>query len=60
MTDSDSEDDGDMRPGDWDDILAVWMTAVGLPNLEEEGQADSASDTSESQSDDDDDTLSGT
>lgn len=58
VTESDSEDEEDMGPGDWDDILAVWMTAAGLPNLEEEGQADSASDTSESLSDDE--TLSGT
>lgn len=53
-TESDSEDDKDIGPGDWDDILAVWMTAVGLPNLGEEAQPDSASETSGSSSEDED------
>ena len=52
-TESDSEDDDDeMAPGDWDDILAVWMTAVGLPNLESGRPA--ASGTSESSDEDED------
>ena len=55
-TESDSEDDEDIAPGDWDDILAVWMTAVGLPNLESGRQA--VSETSESSSEDEN--LSGT
>lgn len=39
-------DDGDIGPDDWDDILAVWMGAVGLPNFTEAAQTDTASESS--------------
>ena len=39
-------DDEDIGPDDWDDILAVWMGAVGLPNFTEAAQTDTASESS--------------
>lgn len=39
-------DDGDIGQDDWDDILAVWMGAVGLPNFTEAAQMDTASESS--------------
>ena len=51
-TDSESDDDEDIGPDDWDDLLAVWMTAVGLPKLGEDAQPDSVSEASESSSED--------
>ena len=54
VPDSDSEDDENIGPDDWDDLLAVWMTAVGLPNFGDDAQPDSVSETSESSSEDED------
>ena len=44
---SESDNEEDIGPDDWDDILAVWMSAVGLPNFKEDGQPDNASETTE-------------
>jgi len=47
---SESDDEENIGPDDWDDILAVWMSAVGLPNFKEDGQPDNASETTETSS----------
>jgi len=47
---SESDDEESIGPDDWDDILAVWMSAVGLPNFKEDGQPDNASETTETSS----------
>ena len=39
-------DDEDIGQDDWDDILAVWMGAVGLPDFIEAAQTDTASESS--------------
>ena len=49
-SESESDDDENIGPDDWDDILAVWMSAVGLPNFKEDGQPDNASETTDTSS----------
>lgn len=43
---SESGEEEGIGPDDWDDILAVWMGAVGLPAFIEDGEPDTASESS--------------